>query len=152
MGGRRELTVEDYTTFVCYTLKATMKKVEKFIGTELDRFGLNLAQSFVLFTLMENDGSTLSEIGNRAQIENSSLTTMVDKLEREKLVERRLCSQDRRVIRLFLTDKGRDLAQKVYQHGESFNNFLRKELGVSQDSFLDGLVTVASSIDRLSQA
>ena len=143
--------MEDYTTFVCYSLKATMKKVEKYIGNELDHFGLNLAQSFVLFTLMENDGSTLSEIGNRAQIENSSLTTMVDKLERENLVERRLCSQDRRVIRLFLTDKGRDLAQKVYQHGESFNKYLRKELGVTQDNFLAGLVTVANSIDRLSQ-
>ena len=144
-------TMEDYTTFVCYALKSTMKKVEKYIGNELDLFGLNLAQSFVLFTLMENDGSTLSEIGNRAQIENSSLTTMVDKLERENLVERRLCSQDRRVIRLFLTDKGRDLAQKVYQHGESFNKYLRKELGVTQDNFLAGLVTVANSIDRLSQ-
>lgn len=144
--------MEDYTTFVCYTLKATMKKVEKYIGNELERFGLNLAQSFVLFTLMENDGSTLSEIGNRAQIENSSLTTMVDKLERESLVERRLCSQDRRVIRLFLTDKGRDLAQKVYQHGESFNKYLRQELGSTQENFLDGLVAVANSIDQLTQA
>src|SRR5690554_2463121 len=107
--------MEDFTKFLCYQLKATMKKVEKYITQELNRYGVNLAQSFVLFSLLENDGSTLSEIGLRAQIENSSLTTMVDKLEKENLVERRSYPQDRRVIRLYLTPKGREVGSKILE-------------------------------------
>jgi len=140
--------MKDFTTFVCYALKSTMKKVEKHITHELEEFGVNLAQSFVLFSLMEKDGCTLSEIGNRAQIENSSLTTMVDKLEREELVERRLCSQDRRVIRLFLTDKGRDLGQRVFQSGLCFNDYLHEQLGELGEDFLRGLSIVSEAIDK----
>lgn len=143
--------MEDFTTFICYSLKSTLKKVEKHITHELDEFGINLAQSFVLFTLLERDGSTLSEIGNRAHIENSSLTTMVDKLERDGLVERRLCSQDRRVIRLFLTDKGRDLADKVITLGQDFNNQLKRDLGPIQEDFVKGLNIVCQSIDKAKQ-
>lgn len=141
--------MEDFTTFYCYKLKSTMKKVERHIIRGLEGFGVNMAQSFILFSLMEKDGSTLSEIGNRAQIENSSLTTMVDKLERDGLVERRLCSQDRRVIRLHLTDKGRDLGEQIMSIGLNLNNRFTSDLGDISDDFLKGLTIVADTIDHM---
>ena len=58
--------MEDFTKFLCYQLKATMKKVEKYIGQELNHYGVNLDQSFVILSLLENDGATLSEIGLRS--------------------------------------------------------------------------------------
>ncbi len=145
----KEETMKDFTQFTCYQLKATMKKVEKYIGQELNHYGVNMAQSFVLFSLLENDGTTLSEIGLRAQIENSSLTTMVDKLEKENLVERRLFAQDRRVVRLFLTDKGREMANKILDSGYNFHRYLEKNMGINPDDFLKALANVSDSIDAL---
>jgi len=141
--------MEDFTTFVCYVLKSTMKKVERHIVKGLDEFGVNMAQSFILFCLLEKDGSTLSEIGNRAQIENSSLTTMVDKLERDGLVERRLCSQDRRVIRLHLTDKGRKMGEEILNLGTQLNNRFKSELGDISDDFMKGLHIISNILDNL---
>lgn len=143
--------MQDFTTFVCYTLKASMKKVEKHIAQELERFGVSMAQSFVLFSLLENDGATLSEIGALAHIENSSLTTMVDKLEKEGLVERSLYPQDRRVIKLFLTDAGRRLAVDVLATGAQFNQQLCDKLGDLQPNLIDGLKIVADTVDEISQ-
>ncbi|HQE22497.1 MAG TPA: MarR family transcriptional regulator [Syntrophomonadaceae bacterium] len=134
---------------MCYALKSTMKKVERHIIKGLDEFGVNMAQSFILFCLLEKDGSTLSEIGNRAQIENSSLTTMVDKLERDGLVERRLCSQDRRVIRLHLTDKGRAMGQEILSIGTQLNNRFRNELGDISEDFMKGLHIISNTLDNL---
>ncbi|MGE5380132.1 MAG: MarR family winged helix-turn-helix transcriptional regulator [Methylocystaceae bacterium] len=139
--------MEDFTTFICYSLKSTMKKVEKHITQRFDEYGINLAQSFIIFSLLERDGSTLTEIGNRAHIENSSLTTMVDKLEKAGLVERRLDSTDRRVIRVFLTDKGSDLGNQVLSEGREFNDYLRQNLQTLEPSFLAGLQKIAQSID-----
>lgn len=139
--------MEDFTTFICYSLKSTMKKVEKHITQRFDEYGINLAQSFIIFSLLERDGSTLTEIGNRAHIENSSLTTMVDKLEKAELVERRLDSTDRRVIRVFLTDKGRDLGNQVLSEGKEFNEYLRQNLQSLEPGFLAGLQKIAESID-----
>lgn len=141
--------MEDFTTFVCYALKSTMKKVERNIIKGLDEFGVNMAQSFILFCLLENDGSTLSEIGSRAQIENSSLTTMVDKLERDGLVERRLCSQDRRVIRLHLTEKGRKMGQEILGMGTQLNNRFKNELGDISEDFMKGLQIISNTLDNL---
>lgn len=144
--------MEDFTKFLCYQLKATMKKVEKYIGQELNHYGVNLAQSFVILSLLENDGATLSEIGLRAQIENSSLTTMVDKLEKENLVERRSYPQDRRVIRLFLTDKGREVGNKLLEAGLTFNSYLEKNISIPAGDFLKALEEVANSIDKLQES
>jgi DNA-binding MarR family transcriptional regulator len=143
--------MQDFTTFICYTLKATMKKVEKHIAQELEKFGVSMAQSFVLFSLLENDGSTLSEIGALAHIENSSLTTMVDKLEKEGLVERSLFPQDRRVIKLFLTDAGRKLAMEVLSAGAEFNQQLTDKLGELQPGMVEGLKIVADTVDEINR-
>lgn len=139
--------MEDFTTFICFNLKATNKKVERFLTSEYGEFGLNVAQSFIILSLLSKDGSTLTEIGNRAQIENSSLTTMVDKLENMELVERRLDREDRRVIRVFLIGKGRDLAERVLDAGTKFNQLLKEALDGEEVALLNSLATISKSLE-----
>jgi len=140
--------MQDFTTFICYRLKSTVKRVEKHIGQALEEYGVTMAQSFILFSLLEKDGCTLTEIGNRAQIDNSSLTTMVDKLEKEGLVERRLFAQDRRVVNLYLTEKGRELGKKVYNSGAELNAELRAELDSRETEFYGDLEDISKILDQ----
>ncbi len=72
---------------------------------------------------------------------------MVDRLERELLVERRADSQDRRIIRVFLTDKGRGLAKEVMDAGEKFNQYLEDRLGQNRDNLVKGLNDIADSME-----
>jgi len=139
--------MEDFTTFICFNLKATNKKVERFLTSGYEEFGINVAQSFIILSLLDKDGSTLTEIGNRAQIENSSLTTMVDKLENMELVERRLDREDRRVIRVFLTDKGRDLAERVLDAGVKFNQTLKQALNGQEEALLKSLAAITKVLE-----
>jgi len=37
----RGISMEDFTTFICYSLKTTMKKVEKHITQRFNRYGIN---------------------------------------------------------------------------------------------------------------
>lgn len=140
--------MEDFTGFVCYQLKSTMKKLEKNLSQKMDEFGITVAQSFILFSLLEKEGCTLSEIGNRAQIDNSSLTTMVDKLEREGLVERKLYAQDRRVITLFLTEAGRKLAERVFAFGFEFDHNITENLGGHKEDFIKTLALISKSLEK----
>lgn len=140
--------MEDFTAFICYRLKSTMKRVEKHLGQGLDAFGITIAQSFILFALLEKDGCTLTEIGNRAQIDNSSLTTMVDKLEKESLVERRLYAQDRRVVTLYLTEKGHELATKIFDFGSSLNEELKNSLADEPTNFYKSLESISNTLDH----
>ncbi len=67
----------------------------------------------VLKCLWEKDGQKLGELGGRIGLEASSMTGLIDRMERAKLVVRRSDPKDRRVWRVELTDKGRGLQGRV---------------------------------------
>ncbi len=140
--------MEDFTTFICFNLKATNRKVERFLTVDFQEFGINVAQSFIILCLLDQNGSTLSEISNRANIESSSLTTMVDKLEDMNLLRRQLDRKDRRVIRVFLTDKGRDLAERVLEAGTKFNQLLKNALDGEEIALLKSLATISKTLEE----
>lgn len=142
--------MKDFTEFICFNLKTTNKKVEKYMTSFFDEIGINVAQSFILSCLLDNDGCTLSEISTRAQIENSSLTNMADKLEKLGLVERKLDPQNRRVIRLFLTSSGRELAEKVQKAGEEFDRYLVNILGDDVEKLFSYFSTISAVVSQKS--
>lgn len=136
-----------FTEFTCFLMRSAMKKIDRYLAFQLEEYGISVPQSFVLFALLEEDGSTLKEIGTKAQIDSSSMTVLVDKLENEGYLERRLDPQDRRAIRVFLTPKGRDLAGKVWDLAVDFNRQLHESLGDTEDLFQQGLRRIIRSFD-----
>ena len=64
--------------------------------------------------LLEHTGSlSLSELSSALRAQNSTLTGIIDRMEREGVVERVRSTEDRRVVRIHLTDKGRRLVREV---------------------------------------
>jgi DNA-binding MarR family transcriptional regulator len=60
----------------------------------------------VLLRLAERDGLSQAELARHQAVEAPSMCRMVDRLERDGLVERRRDGDDRRVVRVHLTDRG----------------------------------------------
>ncbi len=61
----------------------------------------------VLMILWEQDGLQASKLGKKAGLEPSSMTGMIDRMERDGLIERQSDPDDRRALRIFLTENGR---------------------------------------------
>ncbi|WP_329214028.1 MarR family transcriptional regulator [Streptomyces sp. NBC_01485] len=86
---------------------------------ELDRalhqHGLCGSDFEVLDVLAESaapDGSCsyrVQEIADRVHLSQSALSRLIARLEKDDLVERHMCSEDRRGVRVALTGKGRAL-------------------------------------------
>jgi DNA-binding MarR family transcriptional regulator len=68
---------------------------------------LSLAGLGVLRILMGADGLKASEVADRAWSSPGTLTSVVNTLVRDGFVERRPDEGDRRVVRLYITDRGR---------------------------------------------
>lgn len=125
-----------------------MKKIDRNLGEKLEVYGISIPQSFILYSLLEDDGITLKEIGNRTLIDSSSMTVLVDKLENDGLVERRLDPQDRRAIRVFITPKGEKLAIEVTEIAKEFNVSLYDLLGEgNQKEFFHGVNNIINGLD-----
>lgn len=56
----------------------------------------------------------MSELARSALLSRSGLTRLVDKLEKEKLIERKSCPSDGRVQHAVLTDRGVETLRKIW--------------------------------------
>jgi DNA-binding MarR family transcriptional regulator len=68
----------------------------------------------VLRVLMADDGLKSSDVAARGWSSPGTVTSVVNTLVREGFVERRTDPGDRRVVRLYLTDKGRRTCEDYY--------------------------------------
>lgn len=81
--------------------------------TEARERGLTGPQLSVLKVLEATDDLSLTELSERMSAKNSTITGIVDRMERDGLVVRDRSSVDRRVVLIRATDKGRELARTV---------------------------------------
>lgn len=140
--------MSNLNNYLCFSLRHCMKKIDRNLSERLEKYGISIPQSFILFCLLEDDGITLKEIGNRTLIDSSSMTVLVDKLENEGLVERKLDSQDRRAIRVFITESGRAIAKEVTKIAKEFNDMLYDLLGEgNQKEFFHGINNILNGLD-----
>ena len=76
---------------------------------ELSEAGVTPTQWTVLMCLWDKDGLSFTELGKRLSFDHPTITGVVDRMEREKLVRRKRHHLDRRVVNVLLTQKGKDL-------------------------------------------
>jgi DNA-binding MarR family transcriptional regulator len=74
---------------------------------------LSLARFDLLMQLVRDDGQTLAELSRRMLVTAGNLTGLVDRAERDAIVERRPDPNDRRLTRVYLTSRGKKLADKA---------------------------------------
>ena len=92
-----------------------------YLSTETRRVTKELARrnnvtgpQLTVVKLLETIGDlSLSELSDRIRAQNSTVTGIVDRMEREGLAQRVRSTEDRRVVRIRLTDKGAKLARSV---------------------------------------
>lgn len=110
------------------------------------RVGLTGPQLSVTKMLEELGDLSLSELSERIRAQNSTVTGIVDRMEREGLVDRKRSAEDRRVVHIRLTDKGLKLARsmsfepfKIFR--SSFENALTPQELQTLLQLLDKLAT-----------
>jgi DNA-binding MarR family transcriptional regulator len=75
----------------------------------------NGPQGRILFVLWQDDGLPISEIGQRTSLSKSTLTSMLDRMEKQGHLQRNYDPKDRRQIRITLTEKAKALNQKYLE-------------------------------------
>ena len=70
-------------------------------------------QVMLLFFLQKKDGSSLSQISQGLMLENPTVTGLIDRLEKSGYVKRSDHPNDRRVYLIYLTEKGKKVANKA---------------------------------------
>jgi DNA-binding MarR family transcriptional regulator len=88
---------------------------------ELRPYDVTPEQSAVLNRLWEEEGLSQKELAERTFKDEPNTARIVAKLERKELVFRRPDPTDRRVVLVFLTDRGRTLHPRLALLAEGVN-------------------------------
>lgn len=94
---------------ICFTLYATSMAITRAYKPLLDAMGLTYPQYLVLNALGERDGATIGAIAARLDLESSTVTPLVKRLEAAGLVMRRRGLEDERKVEVTMTEAGRAL-------------------------------------------
>jgi DNA-binding MarR family transcriptional regulator len=111
MQGRTRESVRTHLRIAtCYNL--LMREARQRVAS---RWNLTLPQFEVLAELARaNEGGfTFVELSRLLLVTSGNLTGIVDRLEEQRLVERRPDARDRRVIRVALTERGRRVTDQM---------------------------------------
>jgi DNA-binding MarR family transcriptional regulator len=88
----------------------------------LDRLGLTYPQYLVLSVLWEGDDQTIGGIAARLDLEPSTITPLVKRLEQAGHVVRQRNPADERQVRVRLTDQGRAVRAETRTLAQALDN------------------------------
>ena len=98
---------------VNYLLTTAQHSVFLKMKEKLSVFDLTPVQYAVLYCLWENNKNSPKEIAERLKLENSTISGILERMEKKGLIKRMISKEDRRFIQIMLTEKGAALEEDV---------------------------------------
>ncbi|GAA0179265.1 hypothetical protein SH2C18_21640 [Clostridium sediminicola] len=129
-------------------LKEINSKLNHSIKNEFKDSGLTVPQISVVKILVKHKRLKVSEISKKMNLVNSTVSGIIDRLEKQNIVERVRSKEDKRIVYIELSSKGNELV-KGLRHtinnyfGDIFSNASKEEM----DTILLGLKTLKNVLD-----
>lgn len=106
------------------------------------RFELTLPQAFILLYI-PFDGATISELSNKLGVDISTMTRNLQRIERKKLIIRKINPNDKRSTKLVLSSRGQELSNALQQKIEENLNLIISKYDYKKShqikNYLEGL-------------
>jgi DNA-binding MarR family transcriptional regulator len=99
----------DIETTVGFLLAKVHQRGFSLFKEQLDPYNLTPPQFSLLAFLWKEDGLSQAELSEKSQIDRTTMGGLVDRLEKEGLVQRLPHPEDRRAYRICLTERGKSL-------------------------------------------
>ena len=124
---------------IMQSLRRIFKAIQDYSHEVSEKFGITGPQLWALKTISENESLSLSDLGKRMYLHPSTITGVIDRLEKKRYVTRIRDQVDRRVIYVELTAEGKRLAKRAPNPAQGkmiygLKNLKRRELNLIYDS------------------
>jgi DNA-binding MarR family transcriptional regulator len=140
--------IESEIKVITYLIQRLMRASELYTKELEKRYKVSLPQLNCLLALAENGPIPPSRIARRILVNSSTVTGIIDRLEKKGLVERLRESADRRVITITLTEAGRDFVRQAPPPmNDRMANRLRGLSPEARQGIVRGLIRLCELLD-----
>ncbi len=137
--------------YLPYLLNRAGGRIATAFGEEVRPLGATLQIWRVLAALRARDGRRMGDLSVTTSIEVSTLTRLVDNMEKKGLVGRRRDAQDSRAVLLHVTPAGRQLTRRILPIAERYEKVALKGFGAADaDALKAALRRLYANMDDLS--
>lgn len=92
-------------------LTSVSRAVKAHLESRLLAHGVHAGQQFILESLWREDGQTPGELAQRIGVETPTVTRAAQRMEAAGLVRRIPDQEDARLVRVYLTERGREVQE-----------------------------------------
>ena len=130
--------------FLISQIKQISGRIFEKILSEKNIEEFNGAQGRILYVLWQEDSIAIKELSNKTGLALTTLTSMLDRMEKMDLIKRTFDKTDRRKILIILTEKAISLKDVYYEVSEKmseivYNKFSKEEINQFED-YLDRIL------------
>lgn len=129
IGGDFLVEIEEYLRKVDYIIRKKGREI-------LKDFNITIPQFTALQILISKGDLTVGELSQETALAYSTITDLVDRMEKSKLVVRKKDKEDKRVVRVEVQPIGYDLVEKVLDKRREYLGRKLKGVGKEEKEFL----------------
>ncbi|WP_206615512.1 MarR family winged helix-turn-helix transcriptional regulator [Solirhodobacter olei] len=145
----QEIDLGPLADYIGFALRNAQEAAFRAFARRVETVGLKPGRFAALMVIHHNPGLTQMELGRAIARDKSSVTPLIQELQRHGLVARKASEEDRRRNALRLTTAGEDALAGLLVHAAEHDRKLDAIVGEHKDLFLDLLRRVTREIQDL---
>ncbi len=130
-----------------FQIVVAARSMKRALEIKLSEYNITSSQYSVLEILGKYNGISLTELGKLLYFDNPTITGIINRMARAKLLRRQRDRNDRRVIKLYLTPKGLELQSKLPKLAKNVNQEAVKSF---KDSEIETILEQLKRINKSS--
>ena len=113
----------------------------------VDELGVTASQGYILLALPETGSLTMNDLSLKMKLANSTMTRMADQLIQKKMITREADLDDRRIVRVRLTEQGQAVKTHLRQVMQELFSQILADIPVDeQEQVVHSLKTLKPAI------
>ena len=114
-----------------FPIRWAWHRIARLYNTEASKHGVSMSLGYVLLNIDFEKGTPSTKLGPQMGMEPRSLTRTLKSMEEKGLVYRETDKKDKRMVRIFLTESGKEMRERskttVIQFNETIQSKISKE-------------------------
>ena len=128
----------------CLLIKNTWQKLARYYNQRLIGYDLSVPKALLLLEISPDSGENPKSLAVKLDLESSSMTGLLDRLEKKGLIERRPDPHDRRGVLIFLTSQGIAARETIKSLVEQLDRKVQEVLSADDIKTFRRIITVIS--------
>ena len=129
-----------------FNIRSTWHKIARMYNLQAAEHGVSMATGMVLLNIDLKEGTPSTSLGPKMGMESRSLTRTLKNLEEEKIIYREVDKLDKRKVRIFLTESGKEKREISKNKVIQFNEHLKQNI---KNKDLETFFKVMENINQL---